>query len=67
MALPNLQRWLEQRQALWTEILEELVRIESPSGDAAALQQCAEAVAGWIQRLLGPSQVELGSEQGCPT
>ncbi|HUY54126.1 MAG TPA: M20 family metallopeptidase [Candidatus Nanopelagicaceae bacterium] len=66
MALPELQRWLEQRQALWTEILEELVRIESPSGDAAALQQCAEAVAGWIQRLLGPSPVELGSEQGVP-
>lgn len=63
---PAVQAWLEQRQPLWAEILEELVRIESPSGDAAAIQRCAEAVAGWIQRLLEPRRLELGSEQGVP-
>lgn len=66
MALTDLQRWLEQRQPLWTQILEELVRIESPSGDTAALERCAAATSGWIQRLLGPSAVELGSEHGVP-
>ncbi len=66
MDLPAVQRWLDQRQPLWAEMLEELVRIESPSGNASAIERCGEAVAGWGRRLLKPRRLELGSAQGVP-
>ncbi|MHB8332343.1 MAG: M20 family metallopeptidase [Candidatus Dormibacteria bacterium] len=66
MDLPAIQQWLDQRQPLWAEMLEELVRIESPSGNAEAIARCGEAVAGWGKRLFEPRQLEMGSAQGVP-
>jgi len=61
-----LEPWLTARQALWSSWLRELVEVESPSGDAAAIGRCAQVVADWLGQLVGPEELELGSHDEVP-
>ncbi|PJJ65099.1 M20 family metallopeptidase [Compostimonas suwonensis] len=56
-ALPmvGLADWLDGHSARMVDDLAALVRIESPSGDLAALDACLGAIMNWLEGLLGPA------------
>jgi glutamate carboxypeptidase len=64
--LPSLRTTLQQRHDGWLEPLEELVRCESPSGDADRLRACAQIAARWFRSEAGISESELTSEATVP-
>ncbi|MHB8395426.1 MAG: M20/M25/M40 family metallo-hydrolase [Candidatus Dormibacteria bacterium] len=61
-----LLTWLRQRSQTWEDALEELVRLESPSGDAEHLAACARWVAGRAREWVAPDELDLLSEAGVP-
>jgi glutamate carboxypeptidase len=64
--LPSLRTRLEQRQGGWLEPLEELVRCESPSGDADGLRACAKIAERWFRAEAGISDSRITAEGSVP-
>jgi len=62
-----LRSWIADRQPLWCQALEELVRCESPSGDQRGIEACAVVARRWFEReaAVGPGQ--LVHEGGVPS
>jgi glutamate carboxypeptidase len=60
--MPPLAAAAEAHRAWAEAILEELVRLESPSGDVAALARCADAIAGHLAAL--GMQAEIRAVEG---
>lgn len=65
--LPSLRSWLENRQPHWLEMLEQLVRSQSPSGDRRAIETCAGIAQRWFESETGMSDGELAAEGGVPS
>ncbi len=63
---PDLLAWLRQRRQTWEEALEELVRIESPSGDSERIGACDSWVADRAREWLAPDQTEFLWGDGVP-
>ncbi len=58
--------WLTERRPRWVEILEQLVVLESPSGDRARLRAVSEAVRDLAAALFAPEELEIVEEFGVP-
>ncbi|MGC1183759.1 MAG: M20 family metallopeptidase [Candidatus Dormiibacterota bacterium] len=65
--LPSLRTWLGAQQARWVESLEELVRCESPSGDHAALNECADIVERLFRRFVPGFEAERVEHDEVPS
>jgi glutamate carboxypeptidase len=62
-----MREWLGDRQSRWTEALEELVRCESPSGDAPGIAQCGGIAQRLFKDLDGPPESQSLEEGGVPS
>ncbi|HEY6538625.1 MAG TPA: M20/M25/M40 family metallo-hydrolase [Candidatus Dormibacteraeota bacterium] len=65
--LPSLQQWLAGHLTRWRDALEELVRCQSPSGDLAALGDCARRAEGLFETQTTGAVSELLEDGGVPS
>lgn len=61
-----LRRSVEARGQHWIAVLEQLVRCESPSGEAEPLRRCAELCRSWFEQELELTSAEVAGDPRSP-